>query len=74
MEIVCSVVLTSGPDEALMGKCALVMAGWSVDPTFVGEMSLRSDVGQSLSLLMRSVAPTTRVRNCQYHALLVYLQ
>lgn len=60
----CSVVLSSGPDEALMGRCAFVMAGWSTEMDFVGEMGLRPEAGSSLAVLMRSVTPATRVISC----------
>lgn len=61
MQIVSSVVLSSGPDEALMGRCALVMADWSADPKFAQEIALKTAAGKSLTVLMRSVATTTRV-------------
>lgn len=61
MQIVCSVVLTSGPDEALLGRCALVMADWSTDSKFAKEMGVKPPVGDSIALLTRSVTPATRV-------------
>ena len=61
MHIVCSVVLSSGPDEALMRRCARVMSDWSTDPKFAREMSMKTEAGNSIAVLMRSVAPKTRV-------------
>lgn len=61
MQIVCLVVLTSGPDEALMGRCALVMADWSTNAKFATEMGVKPAAGSSLSVLMRSVTTATRV-------------
>lgn len=59
--LVCSVVLTSGPDEALMCRCARVMADWSSDAKFAKEMGLKEEAGKSLAVLMRSVSPKTKV-------------
>lgn len=69
VELVCFVVLTSGPDEALMGRCACVMAGWSIDTNFVDKMVRTVEVGESLALLMRSVNVTTQVRKTKARAI-----
>ena len=61
MYLVCSVVLTSGPDEALMRRCARVMADWSSEPKFAKEMGTKVTAGTSFSVLMRSVSPETQV-------------
>lgn len=61
IHIVCIVVLTSGPDEPLLGRCAMVMADWSISSEFAREMVLTLETGRSLSILMRSVTPATRV-------------
>ncbi|CAM9130756.1 unnamed protein product, partial [Ectocarpus fasciculatus] len=58
--LVCSAVLTSGPDEALMGRCARVMADWSSEATFAKEMGVKEEAGKSLAVLMRSVSPKTK--------------
>lgn len=58
--LVHSVVLTSGPDEALMCRCARVMADWSSDPKFAKEMGTKEAAGKSLAALMRSVSPKTK--------------
>ena len=61
MHLVCMVVLTSGPDEALMCRCARVMADWSSEPKFAKELGSKEAAGRSLSALMRSVSPKTKV-------------
>ncbi|CAM9705796.1 unnamed protein product [Ectocarpus sp. 8 AP-2014] len=58
--LVCSAVLTSGPDEALMGRCARVMADWSSEAKFAEEMGVKEAAGKSLAVLMRSVSPKTK--------------
>ncbi|CAN0262976.1 unnamed protein product, partial [Ectocarpus sp. 12 AP-2014] len=63
--LVCSAVLTSGPDEALMGRCARVMADWSSEAKFAKEMGVKEAAGKSLAVLMRSVSPKTKA--CTSH-------
>ncbi|CAM9232465.1 unnamed protein product, partial [Ectocarpus sp. 13 AM-2016] len=63
--LVCSAVLTSGPDEALMGRCARVMADWSSEAKFAKEMGIKEAAGKSLAVLMRSVSPKTKA--CTSH-------
>lgn len=60
MHLVCSVVLTSGPDEALMCRCARVVADWSSEPRFAKELGTKEAAGRSLAALMRSVSPKTK--------------
>lgn len=60
VHLVCSVVLTSGPDEALMCRCARVMADWSSEPKFAKELGTKEEAGRSFSALMRSVSPKTK--------------
>lgn len=70
VHLVCSVVLTSGPDEALMCRCARVMADWSSESKFAKELGIKETAGRSFSVLMRSVSPKTKAcfkcQTCSY--------
>ncbi|CAN0011733.1 unnamed protein product, partial [Discosporangium mesarthrocarpum] len=61
VDTLADIILMSGPDESLMGRCSRVLGSWSRDPGFARELARRRKVGNSMCFLMKSTDTKTQV-------------